>query len=287
MTHTTKRAGLILLGAALVSLVVLAVSLSNLLLTAGNPAPLSGEENTTLTAPDAPTAFQTISFSFLYGLLALAFLVLVIYITARLILFVNMKVILRAGLALGIVLALLYFLPRFQFQQRTVPPGEFPAIVTFPAEGNPPQTFETVPPAVLWLVIGALGLGLILPVIQILRQRSTPTLDADPLLQEFENAALAIQSGLALKNVILRSYFQMAKTLQEERGLERDLTMTVREFEHLVVQKGYPAVPIHRLTELFEKARYGDEPLSDQDEKTALACLNKIVAQGQMGRLNS
>jgi hypothetical protein len=77
--------------------------------------------------------------------------------------------------------------------------------------------------------------------------------------------------------VILRCYFQMTHSLQEEQGIERDYTMTVQEFERWLGNLGFPTIPLRQLTSLFEKVRYGKQQTNYTDEQIAIDSLNEII----------
>jgi hypothetical protein len=70
---------------------------------------------------------------------------------------------------------------------------------------------------------------------------------------------------------------QMVRALQEEQRVERRYNMTVREFETWLEHEGFPIIPVHQLTRLFEKARYGTQRTMKEDEKAAVESLNEII----------
>jgi len=69
----------------------------------------------------------------------------------------------------------------------------------------------------------------------------------------------------------------MTHALQEEQGMERNDSMTVREFEGWLDGKGVPRVPVRQLTYLFEKVRYGNQQMSENDKKMGMESLNEII----------
>jgi hypothetical protein len=87
----------------------------------------------------------------------------------------------------------------------------------------------------------------------------------------------SLRAGRDFKNAIIHCYLEMTKALQEERGIERNHDMTAREFQDWLELKGWPRAPVEKLTDLFEKVRYGQQHLGENDEKIALASLNEIV----------
>lgn len=277
MTQHTKYISLILLSGALVSLILLAASLSNLQLHSGTTFLGGGNSDNTLLSVDALPSLQTHISPILQGFLALLFLILLVYVTARLIVFVNLKIVLQSVLVMVILLTIVYIMPRTTLGQSTIFPGEYSEITTPPAFTYPFTPLGEPPQILIWLVIIGLGLGMSLSTIKIVKQRLDQTHIEDELLQGAENAVNSLKAGMDLRSVIMGCYFQMTRSLQEEQGIERDFTMTVREFEHRLGDMGFPTVPVHQLTSLFERARYGNQPMRNNDEEIAIECLNEII----------
>lgn len=98
----------------------------------------------------------------------------------------------------------------------------------------------------------------------------------DPLAVEAEAAVQAIVNGQTLSDVIIRCYLNMESVIAQERGIERGQSVTPREFEAYLVEKGIPQKPVLQLTGLFEKARYGNQTLNEQDEQAAVNCFIAI-----------
>jgi hypothetical protein len=214
-------------------------------------------------------------FFVLNGLLALACTALLVYVVVRLMVNINFRVVGITALVIVIFLALAYLLPETPQQQTTLP-GNPPAPTAEPTAAFPQGEGWTEPPRILYqvLVVGIGAAGVWLFVQWIRERRAAPQ---NRILHEAEGAVNALQAGKDLRNVILRCYFQMAATLQEEQGLERSPDMTVREFEAILAQMGYPAPPVQQLTTLFEKIRYGEKEIGAQDEAAALESLNAII----------
>ena len=96
-------------------------------------------------------------------------------------------------------------------------------------------------------------------------------------MKEAEQAVNALEAGADLRNVILRCYFQMTRSLQEEQGIEREYPTTVQEFERRLENLGFPSIPLRQLTSLFEKVRYGKQQTNHNDEQIAMDSLNEII----------
>jgi len=277
MTQKTKRISLIFLSGAVVSLILLAASLSNLELHSGTPFPGGGNSDNAILSVEALSAIQTPFFLILQGVLALIFLLLLIYVTARLIVFVNLKIVLQSVLVMVLLLTIVYMMPFTTIGQSAVFPNEYSEIKPPPSLAYPVSPLGQPPQILIWLVIIGFVLGMSLPAIKIVKQWLKPAEIDDPLLQGAENAVNALNTGEGLRNVIIRCYLQMTRSLQEEQGIERNYTMTVREFEGWLEIKGFPTVPVHQLSCLFEKVRYGNQPTSYNDEEIAIESLNEII----------
>ena len=109
---------------------------------------------------------------------------------------------------------------------------------------------------------------------------------ATPLAQLAEEAQRALDqlhAGDDIQEVIRRCYWQMEQALAEAQGLERPQAMTPREFETRLQAYGLPAHPITQLTRLFEATRYGGQAATADQQQTAVAALQAIVAYAPKG----
>lgn len=105
--------------------------------------------------------------------------------------------------------------------------------------------------------------------------RTQPGLDAIEMIARSSLGQIA--SGREWSDVIIQSYVRMGEAVSARRGLERLRAMTPREFAERLEQAGLPAQSVHRLTRLFESARYGAMASSQSDVNEAVACLNSIL----------
>ena len=87
--------------------------------------------------------------------------------------------------------------------------------------------------------------------------------------------------------VILRCYFEMTNAIKLEHGISREKNLTVREFEQQLDEQGFPSQPVHNLTVLFEKVRYGIHTRSDEDADLALESLGAIIRYCKKGRIST
>jgi hypothetical protein len=283
MTQKTQRIGLLLLIGVLLSIILLTASLSNLKLHSGTPFPGIGSAVDARQPISSFSPQDTLSLPVVRGIFALFFLILLIYVPARLIVFVNFKKLFLFVLAMIVLLGLVTLIPRIAPSQSTSIPIESTEAPPPPAESYPVAPLGQPPRTLIQIVIlvGAMGIGAL--VFIILRHSPSSSTVEEQLRQEAEDAVQALLSGSDLRNVIIRCYLQMTHALQEEQGIERNEHMTVREFENWLEFKGFPANPVHQLTSLFEKVRYGQQQISSGDETIAIESLNEIIQFCQSG----
>lgn len=277
MTNHSKYLSLLFLVGTLVAFILLTASLSNLELQPGTPFPggIDSGNDVQSVPPLLPT--QTYFIPLLRGIFALIFIVFLIDVAARLIALVNIKRILQLVLALVILLIIIYMLPRITPVPLAYFLNESSNITTPPTFDYPLTPLGQPPQTLIQFVIIAIALGIgLLAFIVVKRWLSSKSIE-DELLQEAEQAVNALKAGADLRNVVLRCYFQMTHSLQEEQGIERDYTMTVQEFERWLENLGFPTIPLRQLTSLFEKVRYGKQQTNNTDEQIAMDSLNEII----------
>ena len=99
----------------------------------------------------------------------------------------------------------------------------------------------------------------------------------NPVTTLAQAAIESIQAGGDVQSVVLRCYLEMSEVLGQQRGIARGRAMTPREFAQHLAASGVRDKHIQQLTRLFEGARYGAQPPTDQDERAAIECLTAIV----------
>jgi hypothetical protein len=157
--------------------------------------------------------------------------------------------------------------------QPTPPALPAPAPLTPPAfVANPPQWLVLA----VSLAVGGLAVGAIWLVAA--RARRRPQSALAQIAREAGAALAGLEAGEDLRNAVLRCYAEMSRVLGERRGVQRDKTMTPREFEARLAAAGLRDEHIRRLTRLFEGVRYGPRAPGEREEREALACLRAIVA---------
>ena len=143
----------------------------------------------------------------------------------------------KLGLVAGVILLVITLLPR----------NPSAAGVPLP----PPKPVATaplgpVPPLLIWVAAIILAAAVIVLTLRMLAARRAP--DSRPWEFEVEQARQALLDGKDLREVIIRCYRRMGEALQEERGIEREASMTTGEFEELLAEKGLPREPVRQLT---------------------------------------
>ena len=285
MTQATKQISLLLLTGALVSIILLAASLSNLDLRSGTPFPGAGDADDIVQSVPPLAQVRIYSFPLLRVVFALVFIIAMFYISARLITHANLRIILQSILALAVLLILVYFLPDVTPDQPVYILNESSGLTTNPSFDYPVAPLGGPPRILVQFVITGIVLGMgLLIIIVMKRQLSSNKIEAE-LLQQAESAVDALQAGMNLRNVIIRCYLQMTHAIQEEQGIERNETMTAREFEGWLEHKGFPAVPVRQLTSLFERVRYSKQQTNNEDERIATDSLNEIIQFCRNGRV--
>ena len=174
----------------------------------------------------------------------------------------------KLALVAGVAVAVLSLLPR----GRAAPP-EAPAL---PPPAPPARApLGPVPSSLLWVVgicVAGVVLALAARMVLVRRKETGRSWETQIML-----ARQALLNGDDLRDVVIRCYLRMADALQQERGIERESSMTTGEFEALLEAKGLPPGPVRALTRLFERARYSSWQPGDGEEQGALQCLETIL----------
>jgi hypothetical protein len=165
----------------------------------------------------------------------------------------------------------------------------------FAPDQVPPQAFLDIPEGALaadvdvvlpgWFPL-VINVGLALFVAAVLvglgwfvwRRRRRTVRSLEQLAQPMEEAIEAIHAGADLRGTVMRCYYEMSRVLRQQRGIRRQQAMTPREFVAFLQRAGLPTEAVGRLTELFERVRYGGKAAGREEEVQALACLETIVA---------
>lgn len=273
---------LIATGVALVAMLLLAASLSDIELQPGESFPLGLFTPETGYAgalpPGSARLLVQILRIFMLIALVLGIVNLIISPEAR-------KRALRTFIVMLVLLWVLsYFIQNNQdlfSEGLQIMEGLSPVEAPLPGEAPP----EFIPGESNNLITAlSFGLALILTLIIIgtawvLWRRAHPPQEGAlvELVREAQDALDDIQAGGDLKNAVIRCYVEMSRMLSEQRGIERGVTMTTREFENRLVREGLPDTAVQQLTRLFEDVRYGTQVPGLAEEQRAVACLSAIV----------
>lgn len=281
MTNKIKTIGLISFLAALLSIIILSAGLSNLELQSGFQFQGGSQPN----LPNQSFAEIIPEGSLLIfiatGILALTSLALFIYVIIRLSVYINLKSVAITFLVLLILLGIIYLVPETNQAQTAIRLIENSSVEITPLPPIYRESTGELPDILYWILITVTVLGLGYIAIRLIRDwKSNPKPETE-LTQNAQQALNNLKSGMDFRNVILRCYFQMTTTLQKEQGVERQDSMTVREFENALEIIGYPAKPVHQLTALFENIRYGEKETTIADEKAARESLGAIIQFAQ------
>lgn len=281
MTDTSKRNLLLILGSILILMAILAASLPQLEFKPGMPLPRLEEGEVVVPVIESePLAALSLN-QFMSMLLGLLLTISLLYMVVKVLrgtswkeVFSILRIMLVIFLGLFFILVILLMMPRESGTQEMemVLPTPKP-IVTAP--------LGPVPPLLLWIVgLGLLFLGILIAVLIIRSSSKTPS-TIDLLGFEAEKAWQDLRLGQNLKDVIIKCYWQMSLVLEKEQGVERKDFMTTGEFEQYLRSVGVPQDPIHRLTRLFETARYGRWQPNTTDEQDAIHSLEAILTYCQ------
>jgi len=274
-----RRQGFLLfyLGAAIGALMLLAAALPQLSFRPGHSFNLNGDD-----APNAGSGALAVSMGDLgYWRLVIAAIVLVVlvYFILTLIFSSKLRWQLLQRLAQVLLVLLLFYLivSRLIGAPEPLPPPqqtEAPPPVQMPT-GEPLPPFVAQPSPWLVALVSLVLAALLIAGIWYLWRRSRPV--ANPMTELAAAAIRSIQAGGDVQSVVLRCYLEMSEVLGQQRGIERGGAMTPREFAQHLAATGVRDTHIQQLTRLFENARYGAQPPSAQDERTAVECLTAIV----------
>ena len=140
-------------------------------------------------------------------------------------------------------------------------------------------TPPAIPPVVsfavtLLIVFGVLALSWWL----IMRKQ---TRRVPPPLEEIAGIARAalgdLSAGKDWGDTIINCYVRMNAAVGERRGFRRKKGTTPAEFADELERAGLPGYTTRRLTQLFERVRYGAKKSSKEDIHEAIACLTDIL----------
>jgi hypothetical protein len=86
-----------------------------------------------------------------------------------------------------------------------------------------------------------------------------------------------LNSGRKWEDAVIQCYAQMNNVVRRQRSLDRKKSITASEFALQLETAGLPSKPVHTLTNLFERARYGEQTSFNNEVDVALQCLTDII----------
>jgi hypothetical protein len=157
----------------------------------------------------------------------------------------------------------------------TVPAGptETPAPEITPAVFTPPTVSSLSSFLIALFVI--LVFGLLIGWQVWMRSRKDTPYEA---LADIARVALDdFEAGKDWGDIILNSYQQMNMIVTDWRGIHRRSSSTPAEFSDFLVSAHLPREAVSRLTNLFERVRYGNKTSTPQDIQDAVESLTTIL----------
>lgn len=293
MKRDNRIWGLLLLGATIAAIALLAMSVPTLELRPGEPLILPEEmrgmpeeRGEIPPMPDGELIDVLLRAIFTFALVLLPFAIIYLIISPE-----ARKRALGTLITVLVITSLLLLLrpmvegieEEIEFSEEVpgrIPEGDLPAPdVEFTADPSPGLILAANIALALFLAAGVVAIiWFIWQYLHPDHSTQVKGIDAlEQLAQGAQEAIGAVRSGADLNDVITRCYFEMTQILREQRGIHRQRAMTPREFEARLEEIGLPAEQIQRLTRLFERVRYGDKSPSKQQQDEAIASLNAIV----------
>jgi hypothetical protein len=146
-----------------------------------------------------------------------------------------------------------------------------------------PSTFDAKP-SELAVSITAIAIGvLIVGAAGLVWWFFIRKLDTEPYVlarvaAEAEETLESLLTGKDLRETILLCYRRMTEVAVKNRGIPRDASVTPREFEQTLIEKGLPAASVRDLTRLFEDVRYGNVRADEAERRRATLALRTVIA---------
>lgn len=277
------------MAAAVIVLVLLAVSVSQLELQEGYTVPIAEQEAGGILEENPPTGSGEIFEAIMRGFLALALIGLPIYVVASFFSPEGRRRLLVNVIIIAVLFLLLSLLnndqesPQEWAQEEQSEMGgesfEFP--FEDPSAKPVPEMPEEAPPWVNTLVV-ILLVGLIIAIVvgiylYLERRRRRRMSALDQVAEQAQDAIDKLRAGADFNSTILQCYYEMNRTVSEELEVRRSGSMTARDFEGYLIEKGIPYRPIDDLTKLFERARYSNRAPAPQEETIAVQALTDLV----------
>lgn len=277
-----KRNALFLLCVVTCLILFLAMSLPTMKLAPGEPFSL-GQVQSPIVGASGTLPGGSIVILFIRGMVALAIVFFVLYVLYSLVTAEGRKRLIADLIVLALLFLLASYLQKLPLAANIQKQEEVAVAkqTTDEATNLPESVFTADPP--VWLTPAVIVIGSILMVIIVLasirffRRAPIPETALDELAKEAQNAIEALNLGGNLQVTVIHCYREMTRIVKQQKGIERESAMTVREFEVFLVDNGLPKEAIQTLSRLFEQVRYGGTLEDTRQEELALSCLTDIV----------
>lgn len=289
LDHNHKHYLSVLLSAlAIVALFLLASSLNNLEIGPGERfiIPLQQE-----VVPEITGTFQLDGEAFLrillYMVLTLFLVSLVVVILSaenrkQAVKLIGRNLLVLAGFMLLISLSSTLQNPEVLVEEDTTPAGNF-LVIQPPGnidEQEPAKPVEYTPPtqpsSLFFIITLLLILALAIVGYRFLRFYHSPKQQLHEIARKTLDD-LAASGSHDWQDIVIRCYADMSSVVSKKMDLHRSKSMTPAEFSAHLEKAGLPSKPVHNLTHLFEKARYGSQHSSSADIREAMTCLSAIL----------
>lgn len=284
---------LLLAGMVLLIFMTLAIALSSVELAAGDSSLLQqllqrlkpqAEDEQTTSPIGSMLALGILRFMILFMIIGLPFAVIYFVISPEF-----RRQVMRQSVRAGLLLVGLYLLVRLRLLHSldklwdsSLADTELNADVAkilrafTELHTDPPRWLLLLSSFLLALLLSA---G-ILWALQFLRRREQPAPEnsfEELVADVAQNAIDTYHTGGSFQNVIIRCYVEMSATVEKYRGVQRQDTMTPREFEIQLGQLGFPPEPVRCLTRMFEVVRYGTQIPGETEEQQTMHSLAAII----------
>lgn len=275
---TYKRLGIVLLtGLAVIAILLLSAGISGLELQPGKPLRLWLGEPGASSLPPASSQTLIDIFRAVWQVMAILCVVLLPVAIIQFIISPEARKRIIRNILRTLGFLLLYYLLAFGLAQSVGQLTEAQA----DAAANPVEltSAEFVPPSDA-VVYSASVVAVILAVViawLMWRKFRPPPAPLQEIAHHAQAAIDDLRAGSDLKNTVIRCYYEMSRALSRRQGIQRRRDMTPREFEMRLADAGLPITHVHRLTRLFEAARYSPRSTGEREEREALECLTAIA----------
>ncbi|MBT7087757.1 DUF4129 domain-containing protein, partial [bacterium] len=273
-----NKQALMLVILTLIAAIFLSGSLSNLILESGQKYVFSNQKKTSVPLSVISTRDfgQPLSEIPIWIVLILGGLILLVSFI-RLIKEISWKAIAWIILFSGFFSIIIAFLKPFFIENRFI---TIPTVSIYQKIPIIDPQFNIVLP--LWLIVLLTSLGMVIILIifwVLIKLKKDQGGQKEPfflIALDAEETANTLLNGGEYRVSIIHCYQKMCKTIAIYLNHDRDKSITAREFITFLEEFGLNSEYIHRLTSLFEKARYSESEPMQSEKVEAIICLKYI-----------